>query len=116
MTQHLEQRTWRNSNRAAPMAADSSFVCVFLSKRRAIQKNPIKPGFPASVRSGRPGNSCPLRQIFPPTGDVRERIAPGPPACYAGPFRPFEEVWESAHVSAICVSSLRHLAVDPGGG
>jgi hypothetical protein len=31
------------------MAADSSFVCVFLSKRRAMQKNPIKPGFPASI-------------------------------------------------------------------
>jgi hypothetical protein len=31
------------------MAADSSFVCVFLSKRRAMQKNPIKPGFPAFV-------------------------------------------------------------------
>ena len=32
------------------MAADGSFVCVFLSKRRAMQKNPIKSGFHASRR------------------------------------------------------------------
>ena len=56
------------------------------------------------------------RQIFPPTGDVRGRIAPGPPACYAEPFRPSQEVRESAHVPAICVASPRHRAVDPGVG
>ena len=39
---------------------------MFLSKRRAMMKNPIKPGFPASrPEPSKPGNRCPLRQIFP---------------------------------------------------
>ena len=92
------------------MAADGSFVCLLLSKRRAMQKNPIKPGFPALVLIRQPGNSCPLRQIFPPTGERGGRIAPGPPPCYAGPFRPFEEIWET-HMSQQFAS--RPLVIAP---
>ena len=40
-------RNMANSNNAAPVAADGS--CIFLSKRRAMMKNPIKPGSAASA-------------------------------------------------------------------
>jgi ribulose-phosphate 3-epimerase len=83
---------------------------MLISKRRARTKNPIKPGFPASDSDpANPAIAARSRQIFPPTGDVGARIAPGPLHVTRGRSA-LEEIWESAHVQQF---ASRPLVIAP---
>ncbi len=82
-----------------------------------MMKNPIKPGYFAFIMG--PGG----RQFVPAAADFSAHARPMPaalpPACphvTRETIRGLARVPGSAHVSAICVTSPRHRAVDPGVG
>ena len=92
------------------MAADSSFVCVFLSKRRAMQKNPIKPGFPASVRAGDPAIAARSGRFFRPQETSAGALPPALPHVTRGRSAPSKR-FGKAHMSQQFAS--RPLVIAP---
>src|SRR3954469_3621139 len=65
-TQRLGQTTWQNSDSAAWRGPQ---LMPVPQQTPCHRENPVKSGFIAIQRLRIPGNWCPLRQIFPPTGE-----------------------------------------------